>query len=382
MDAEEYSTLDRLRLLRRAWDSTNYANNRAMSADTADKSKDTHSPGATDDFLTVVVDRDGMTLRAWMRRIASKVTVDFDGTDLRENVKIYIKDVKIYDLASSCTLGFGKRRLDAQERLQELQQHRRSDEDAASGDKAASATTDRMRSSSTTCTTAPPRPTMPPTRTGRVSPKVRLFIYVDPEADVMEKRNLHANDAQSLFFYENMQGDAPNGKAPYSTSSTAAWPTKDVVKESVPYGTYIEVTGFYESEASGNVSNGPIKYRFMLGKDAVKNCDAERNYHYKVTLKFNGNANDYSWHIDYREEPDSWDVPNPWYVSYLYNHQSNIPFKYTPKDGYEVVYFDAEIIKNPWEPDEDPGIPPTLPTTTVAINATENKKVSEMAFYH
>lgn len=45
---------------------------------------------------------------------------------------------------------------------------------------------------------------------------------------------------------------------------------KDVVKESVPYGTYIEVTGFYESEASGNVSNGPIKYRFMLGKDAVK----------------------------------------------------------------------------------------------------------------
>ena len=50
------------------------------------------------------------------------------------------------------------------------------------------------------------------------------------------------------------------------------------------------------------MSNGPIKYHFMLSlKDAVKNCDAERNYHYKVTLKFNGNANDNSQHIDYRE---------------------------------------------------------------------------------
>ena len=40
-----------------------------------------------------------MTLRAWMRRIASKVTVVFDGAaDLRENVKIYIsRTLKIYD---------------------------------------------------------------------------------------------------------------------------------------------------------------------------------------------------------------------------------------------------------------------------------------------
>ena len=374
MDAEEYSTLDRLRLLRRAWDSTNYANNRAMCGYFADKSKDTHSPGATDNFLTVVVDRDGMTLRAWMRRIASKVTVDFDGTDLRENVKIYIKDVKIYDVASSCTLGFGKRRLDAQEHYKNYNNTVGSDEDAASGDKAAMLHDGpheikfyNMYNSAASADDASHKDWP---RISKGSP----FIYVDPEADVMEKRNLHANDAQSLFFYENMQGDAPNGKGPILDLINGGVANKDVVKESVPYGTYIEVTGFYESEASGNVSNGPIKYRFMLGKDAVKNCDAERNYHYKVTLKFNGNANDYSWHIDYREEPDSWDVPNPWYVSYLYNHQSNIPFKYTPKDGYEVVYFDAEIIKNPWEPDEDPGIS-LPPDNDGAINATENKSL-------
>ncbi len=374
MDAEKYSTLDRLRMLRRAWDSTNYANNRAMCGYFTDKSKDTHSPGATDDFLTVVVDSDTKTLRAWMRRIASKVTVDFDGTDLRENVKIYIKDVKIYDLASSCTLGFGKRRLDAQEHYKNYNNTVGSDDDAASGDKAAMLHDGpheikfyNMYNSAASADDASHKD-------WPVIAKGSPYIYVDPAAAEKEKRDLHANNAQSLFFYENMQGDAPNGKGPILDLINGGVANKDVVKESVPYGTYIEVTGFYESEASGNVSNGPIKYRFMLGKDAVKNCDAERNYHYKVTLKFNGNANDYSWHIDYREEPDSWDVPQPWYVSYLYNHQSNIPFKYTPKDGYEVVYFDAEIIKNPWEPDEDPGIP-LPPDNEDAIKADENKKL-------
>lgn len=357
MDREKYSTLDRLRLLRRAWDSANYANNRAMCGYFADKSKDTHSPGATDDFLTVVVDRDGMTLRAWMRRIASKVTVDFDGSDLRENVKIFIKDVKIYDLASSCTLGFGKKRLDAEEHYTNYNNTVGSDEEAASGNKAAMIHDGpheikfyNMYNSAASADDASHKD-------WPVIAKGSPYIYVDPAAAEKKKRDLHANNAQSLFFYENMQGPAPNGKGPILDLINGGVANKDVVKESVPYGTYIEVTGFYESAASGNISNGPITYRFMLGKDAVENCDAERNHHYKVTLKFNGNANDYSWHIDYREEPDSWDVPQPWYVSYLYNHQSNIPFKYTPPEGYEVVYFEAEIIKNPWRPNADADIP-------------------------
>ena len=72
MDAEEYSTLDRSALVASPWHSTNYANNRAMCGYFADKSKDTHSPGATDDFLTGSRPR-RMTLRVRMRRIASKV---------------------------------------------------------------------------------------------------------------------------------------------------------------------------------------------------------------------------------------------------------------------------------------------------------------------
>ena len=88
------------------------------------------------------------------------------------------------------------------------------------------------------------------------------------------------------------------------------------------------MTGFYESEARAMWSNGPIKYRFMLGKRREKlRCraqlplqgDAEIQRQYQRLL----------WHIDYREEPDSWDVPNPWYVSYLYNHQSKYPLQNT-----------------------------------------------------
>lgn len=151
-------------------------------------------------------------------------------------------------------------------------------------------------------------------------------------------------------------GQRPSRQRPVTDLSNGGIANSTTIKDEVPCGTYIEVRAFYVSEASGNISNGEIKYRFMLGKDADKNCDAERNHHYKVTLKFNGNANDYSWHVDYKEEPDSWDVPQPWYVSYLYNHQSTIPFKYTPAEGMEVVYFTAEIVKNPWEPDVGSGL--------------------------
>ena len=376
MAKDKYNTLDALRKLRREWKTDNFRNNREMCGYFVDKAdKNASNPSASGDFHPVHVDRDGMTLRTWMRRLASKVTVDFDGTGLRENVKIYIKDVKIYDLASSCTLGFGKTKPAADEHYISYNNTVGSDDDVAKGTHAAMLHEgshvinfyDRYKGDAAS-----------PNDDGhqdwpRIS-KGSPYIYVDPAADIKEKADLHANNAPSLFFYENMQGDAPNGKGPIVDLVGGGVANSGVEKENVPYGTYIEVTAYYESEASNNISNGPIKYRFMLGKDAVKNCDAERNYHYKVTLKFNGNANEFSWHIDYKEEPDTWDVPQPWYVSYLYNHQTTIPFKYTPPEGYEVVYFEAKITKNPWWPDEDPGIP-IPPDNGGAINETANRQI-------
>lgn len=348
MERDEYNTLHKLRSLRRHWDNSLLENNREMCGYFV--VKDDEAKGAASnycsDFLTVKVDREGMTLRAWLRRAASKVTVDFDGSGLRENVKIYIKDVKIYDLAESCTLGFGKTpKADSNEEINYIDYNNAIDDadgmihegghvinfynmyDKGAGD------ADEQHSAWPMIAKGSP------------------YIYDDPEANVKVRKDLHANGAQSLFFYENMQGPAPHGKGPVADLINGGVANSETKKENVEFGTYIEVTGYYESEAAGNLSNGPITYRFLLGKDAIENCDAERNYHYKVTLKFNGNANDYSWHIDYKEEPDTWEVPTPWYVSYLYGHTASIPFKYTPPEGYEVVYFDAKIETNNWNPE-------------------------------
>lgn len=40
-----------------------------------------------------------------------------------------------------------------------------------------------------------------------------------------ERAALHTNSSESLFFYENMQGNAPHGKGLSPTSQTAASPT-------------------------------------------------------------------------------------------------------------------------------------------------------------
>ena len=84
---------------------------------------------------------------------------------------------------------------------------------------------------------------------------------------------------------------------------------------------------FYVSINDKKVGRGPIKYRFMLGKDVITDYNAERNHHYKLTLKFKGYANDADWHIEYEEPEPGIEVPNPYYISYLYNRTMNLPVK-------------------------------------------------------
>ncbi|MDO4931821.1 MAG: hypothetical protein Q4E63_04085 [Prevotellaceae bacterium] len=352
MGSSSYDTLDKLRALKRKWDTGNIYNNRVMMGFFVDKSASASAPSSQDDFMPVTVNRSAMSLRTWLRRAASKVTVDFDGTGLRENVKIYIHDVKIYDIPKTCTVGFGKKKLQ--------------DNSYLSFNNAVKADADSLHNDGQVI------------EFGSGDEYSQWPVIAKGSPYIMDtnggRADFHSNSSPSLFFYENMQGDAPEGKGPVVDLVNGGVANSNTLKDDVPYGTYIEVRAHYVSEASGNISNGEIKYRFLLGKDADKNCDAERNHHYKVTLKFNGNANEYSWHVDYKEEPDTWDVPQPWYVSYLYNHQSTIPFKYTPEEGYEVVYFEAEIINNPWQPDEDDNIP-IPPESQGAFAETRNKRV-------
>ena len=87
-------------------------------------------------------------------------------------------------------------------------------------------------------------------------------------------------------------------------------------KDGVKYGSYIEVKGYYVNKTATNASQGPIVYRFMLGKDTERNCDAERSNHYKLVLKFNKDANNTDWHIEYEPENPEISVASPLYISY------------------------------------------------------------------
>lgn len=87
----------------------------------------------------------------------------------------------------------------------------------------------------------------------------------------------------------------------------------------------------------------------MLGKNITDNYDAERNHHYKLTLKFNKYANDVDWHIEYEEPEPGIEVPNPYYISYLYNHSMMLPLKIRT-GGQKIEQIEARIMDNRWAP--------------------------------
>ena len=57
------------------------------------------------DDQPVTINSPVVQLHSWLRRAASKVTVAFDGTDLYENVQIYIENIVIKDIPKTCSLG-------------------------------------------------------------------------------------------------------------------------------------------------------------------------------------------------------------------------------------------------------------------------------------
>lgn len=278
---------------------------------------------------TVRIDKSNVTLHAWVRRVVSKVTVGFDGTNLNENVYIYIHSVQIKDIPQSVCLG-------------------KDNKPTASGLNVDGETIWYKKSSSSVVTEGL-----------RVTRGVPTGISM---ADGTVQNNgdaaggVHHEAANSLFLFENLQGD---------TSDKGKWQDSDgnsVIdhpnggnsndpdyKDGKGAGSYIEVKGYYVNKTSTDASQGDIVYRFMLGKDTEKNCDVERSNHYKVTLQFNKNANDVDWHIEYVAESPELAVPSPLYISYGYNEYLDIPIVI---QGQTVTDFSAEIIDNPWGYDE------------------------------
>ncbi|MFR5759466.1 MAG: hypothetical protein ACLUE2_17910 [Bacteroides cellulosilyticus] len=233
-------------------------------------------PALSADDESLVVNEKSVKLHAWLRRAASKVTIAYDGTNLNDNVSIYIMAASIKDIPKSCPLG-----------TENTPDHI----DSLIHDGGIIKYFE-----------------------GDVQPGLDNFItqykaVVTNHAPTLTYGN-HGETAESLFFYENRQGAGENmpdkrqdangdGQLDYP-----GLPGDDTyrLKDDVPYGSYIEVDAIYRSENPGKPGVGIIKYRFMLGQNVEKDYNATRNCHYKLTLKFKGYGNDVDWHIEYKQQ--------------------------------------------------------------------------------
>lgn len=313
--AAEIAKESTFRAISLEWDPDDIRLNCEMSGYFTQETTDSAPSGGA--VPEVTVNRTHTKLHAWMRRAASKVTVSFDTEKLYDNIYIYIKSARIHNLPRTCALVDDN----DDKRIKEA------DDVIFAGDTIEYGTGADFNA--WPCLTRGDNP-------------------LDGDA-----AGLHANDARSLFFYENMQGkgqsklqdadhdhkiDNPDGNTPGTPG----------YRDGKPCGTYIEVEGYYISNQTdkGTPGRGKIFYRFMLGQNTTDNYDAKRNYHYKLTLRFQGNANDVDWHIEYKEEPGIY-VPNPYFISYLYDHKMMLPVKITGKMTGKLR---AEIIENNWGP--------------------------------
>lgn len=262
--SEAIKTVEGLKNISLAWDSEKVENNGQMIGFFTDSS--TPALSANDESLTL--NASNTKLHAWLRRAASKVTIAYDGTNLKDDVSIYIMAASIKDIPKSCPLG-----------------------------------TENT-----------------PTHVDSLIHDGGIIKYfegdVQPDADGFfdnykavvtnkEPKQTYGSDhseiADALFFYENMQGEGED-KRQKDEDHDGKPDHADRLKDDKPNGTYIEVKAIYRSENPERPGNGIIIYRFMLGKNITTNYDAQRNHHYKLTLRFNNFANDYDWHIEYKEQ--------------------------------------------------------------------------------
>lgn len=329
--SEAIKTVDGLKGIPLTWDSENVAKNGQMIGFFTKSS----APALSADDESLIVNEKSVKLHAWLRRAASKVTVAFDGSNLKEGVFIYLQSVQIKDIPSQCYLGkdnnVGREgyTLDMPESGPEMTDgetitYHEGEHDSQGFEYGEGCASHRV-------TVGSP--------------------YLGS----------HDETAPALYFYENMQGagdNMPDKRQDADNNGILDFPGLPDKpekypyyrpKDDVPYGTYIEVHAHYISNNSERLGNGHIIYRFMLGQDVKKDYNAKRNCHYKLTLKFKNFANEADWHIEYEEPEPGVMTPEPYYISYLYNHSMMYPIKVNT-GGRKIEYIKAEILENNWAP--------------------------------
>ena len=328
--SEAIKTVDGLKNIPLTWDSEDVANNGQMIGFFTKSSASVLS--AADESL--IVNEKSVKLHAWLRRAASKVTVAFDGSKLKEGVFIYLQSVQIKDIPSQCYLG----------------------------------KENNVGKEGYTLNVPENGPDMIDGEiiTYHEGDMAEDFEYGEGCADHRvtvgsPHFGSHDETAPALYFYENMQGagdNMPDKRQDADNNGILDFPGLPDKpekypyyrpKDDVPYGTYIEVHAHYISNNSERLGNGHIIYRFMLGQDVKKDYNAKRNCHYKLTLKFKNFANEADWHIEYEEPEPGVMTPEPYYISYLYNHSMMYPIKVNT-GGRKIEYIKAEILENNWAP--------------------------------
>lgn len=326
--ATEIQTAKGLKSISLTWDATVVENNAEMFGFFHDV---TNGEATPDEAQLITIGGGKKRLHAWIKRAASKVTVAVDGSGLREGVNVWIKSIQVKAIARRCDLGQKNTIGVTDLLLSNGEMIKVSETSGAEAGDAANLVTKELS-------------------------------YPRNIADA------HTETADALFFYENMQGEGqlktqlwPNGTVGASEDRTKPQypdgnsPDSKGYKDSKIFGTYVEVIGYYKREAidgdNAGETEGPIIYRFMLGKNVTTNYDAERNYHYKLTLKLKNFANDNDWHIVYNQEPEIL-ADEPYYISYLYNQTMNYPIKIVGGElvALEAVIPDDDVTKASWAP--------------------------------
>lgn len=290
----------------------------------------------------IIINNPQISLKAWLKRVVSKLTIVYDGSGLKDNVVVFIKKATIKDIPKTCLLGSENRPGNSQ-----------AAPDQADSKDGEDPSTVLIPEGDSIIYFEGEEPT---------DDEYTISNYEYAVSCGMEKPlgNHDEDSPNSLFFFENIQPDGKEGTITDKRqdvsgnnkevsfpdgvhSENSAW------KDGRKYGTYVEIEAYYRSIADGNRSSGKIIYRFMLGKNVTTSYAAERNYHYKLTMKFKGYANDVDFHIDYNVPTPSIHV-QPYYISYLYNHSMMYPVTLHTGDA-KVTKLQAEIIENHWFPE-------------------------------
>lgn len=337
------------------WNEEVEANNQMFGYFTPNENSAKISVGFIGSELTI--NESSVSLHAWIKRCVSKVTVAFDGRKLKDQVWIFLKSVEIKDIPASCNLAADNPDGEITDGDKGRELHFWEPADGEAVQKIIYHEGDGVHA---------------PLEWGEYVSKGHPIFGFDSisanNLDLTYKERLaaqHTRNVNALYFFENMQGKGLAGtksdkrqqvnQADKNNQVTSypegVDPNEEAWKDAKPYGSYIEVKAYYLSFNPGDPGQGEITYRFMLGKDAELDYNAQRNYHYKLTLCFNGYANDVDWHIEYEEEDRKIQTPNPYYISYLYNRSMMLPLDIDAGSA-TISSIDVAIKSNGWAPIE------------------------------